>query len=606
VSLANASTPSAVPPGNRFGVVAGALVYMQLTSVHNALRQRLLRLRQPKYLVGALFGLAYLYFFFFRHVIAFGGASHPSFTLTPAWSADLVALAAIALALYVLAGWVFSGDDARLAFSEAEIAFLFPAPLTRTTLIQFSLLRSQLGILFSSVLMGLLLRRGNTLGGHPLQYVVGVWLLLSTLKLHSLAASFTRARLLGLGVSAWLRRGMLVVLVLLAALACGWSMRANLHVPVVEDWSHPGELQAWFEGLVGTAPLSWLLAPFRWLVAPMFAIDGAGFLRALVPALALLALHYVWAVRAQVSFEDASISHARNRAEKVAALREGRFGARLPSKPRGEPFKLSATGYPPIAFLWKGLLAMGPFYRLRTWLLACVALVAFCQWLAADPALRGVLIAVGAAVAGIGLWLVLLGPMMMQHGLRRTFERMDVLKATPLRGWQIVLGELSTPAAVMSFAAWLVLLVGAQALLAKGGSGMFAPANIVAMAVGVAVLVPPLSGLMLCIPFAGMLYFPAWVVAPGATGGAGGRGFEVIGQRMVFMLGYFITVALAALPATLVAGLAFLLVNLAIGPVAGLIVAGMGASAILALELSGALRLLGRRVDGFDLSQELR
>ncbi|MFT3763574.1 MAG: putative ABC exporter domain-containing protein [Pseudoxanthomonas sp.] len=607
MSLASASAPTSAPAGSRFGAMAGAFVYLQATSLYNNLRRRLLRLRQPKYLVGALAGGAYLYFFFIRKVFVGGAAAaHAPFETTPAMTADFAALAAILLALYVLADWLFSGDRARLAFSEAEVAFLFPAPLTRTALIQFSLLRSQLGIFFSSFLIGLLLRRGGALGGHPLQYATGLWLVMSTLKLHSLAASFTRERLLGLGVTPWLRRVALVVVVLLVAFACWWPMRASLVLPDISGGIQIDVVRRWFEGVVGAAPLSWLLAPFRWMVAPIFAGDGMAFLRALGPALALLVLHYLWAVRAQVSFEDASIAHARRRAEKVAALREGRLGQRMPSKPRGEPFKLAAQGHPAVAFLWKGLLAMGPFYRLHTWLIAAVALTALCQWLAADPALRGLLAVLGTVVTTLGLWLVFLGPMLTQHGLRRTFERMDVLKATPLRGWQIALGELSTPAAVMSFAVWLLLLVGAQALAAKGGQGVLGPGNIVALAAGMAVLAPPLCGLMLCVPFAGMLYFPAWIVAPGSAGTGGGQGFEVMGQRMVFMLGYVVTVMLAALPAVVAGGLGFLLANWVAGLGAGALAAALCASVVLAFELYFALRLLGRRIDGFDLSQELR
>jgi hypothetical protein len=343
----------------------------------------------------------------------------------------------------------------------------------------------------------------------------------------------------------------------------------------------------------------------------MFASDGIGFLRALPAALALLVLHYVWAVRAQVSFEDASISHARRTAEKMTAMREGRMGQRQPTKPRSEPFALAARGTATAAFLWKGLITMGSAYRLRNWLFACVAIIMLCQWLAADPQRRVLLIIFGSAVWILGLWLVLMGPLLWQRGLRSTFERMDILKATPLRGWQIALGELSTPAAVMSFALWLLLLIGVQAALTmlamKHGQGMnmwvSTSANIIALAAGAALLAPLLSALMLCLPFAGMLYFPAWVVAPG-TGNA--RGFDVMGQRLVFMLGYFVTIVLMVLPAAIAGGLGFLLANWALGTVAGIITAAILASAVLALELFGALRLLGRRIDNFDLSQELR
>ncbi|RZA10331.1 MAG: hypothetical protein EOP02_34650, partial [Proteobacteria bacterium] len=136
---------------------------------------------------------------------------------------------------------------------------------------------------------------------------------------------------------------------------------------------------------------------------------------------------------------------------------------RLPTKPRSEPFRLATTGFPPLAFLWKGLVAMGPVFRLRTWLVACVVAFALVHWLAADPRYRGLLLAVGSGALMFGAWALLLGPMLMQRGLQRTLGYMDILKATPLQGRQVALGELSTPAAVMIGVIWLLLLIGAQA-----------------------------------------------------------------------------------------------------------------------------------------------
>ena len=586
---------------NRFRTVFGAFVYLQATSLYNNVRQRVLRLRQPKYLVGAVIGAAYVYFFMIRKIVGVGHRSANVQTSSPAMMANFATLAALALALYVFLEWILSRESVRLSFTETEIDFLFPAPLTRTSLIHFSLLRSQLAIFFSSFLIGLLVRRGVGFGGgHPLQYATGIWLLMSTLKLHSLATSFTFERLIGFGVRPWLRRALLTCALLTVALACWWPLRNTLQMPMIERGSDIGRLQPWFDGIVGTAPLSWLLVPFRWMVAPIFAPDAAGFLRALVPALALLVVNYIWVVRAQVSFEDAAIVHAQRHAEKVAAKREGRLGVRGPGKPRSEPFRLSANGEPALAFLWKGLVAMGPIYRLRTWLIAAVLVTVACQWLVADPARKGAVAAIGISVLGLGAWLLLLGPMMVQNGLRRTFERLDVLKAAPLRGWQIALGELSTPTAVMSFAFWLLLLLAAQLLSVK--YGMIAPAQVIAMAMGLALMAPPLFGLMLCVPFAGMLYFPAWTVGTDANG----RGVEVMGQRMFFMFGYLITLALAAIPAALVGGLAFLLGNWMMGWGAGGLLAAICAGVVFAFELAFVLRMLGGRIEGFDVSQELR
>ena len=44
-------------------------------------------------------------------------------------------------------------------------------------------------------------------------------------------------------------------------------------------------------------------------------------------------LHYWWAVRVQVSFEEATIAHARRQALRQSARREGRLRERAPSKP---------------------------------------------------------------------------------------------------------------------------------------------------------------------------------------------------------------------------------------------------------------------------------
>src|SRR5262249_24069013 len=44
-----------------------ALLYLRLTSFANWVRARVRRLRQPKYLIGAIVGFAYFYLVFFRN-----------------------------------------------------------------------------------------------------------------------------------------------------------------------------------------------------------------------------------------------------------------------------------------------------------------------------------------------------------------------------------------------------------------------------------------------------------------------------------------------------------------------------------------------------------
>ena len=80
-----------------------ACLYQQALSIYNAVRQRVLRLKQPKYLAGAIAGGAYFYFFVFRH--AFQERTHrrgPGLTEVVGWLHDP------AIASLVLGGAAFA------------------------------------------------------------------------------------------------------------------------------------------------------------------------------------------------------------------------------------------------------------------------------------------------------------------------------------------------------------------------------------------------------------------------------------------------------------------------------------------------------------------
>src|SRR6266851_1689485 len=97
-------------------------------------------------------------------------------------------IGALILFVLVLLSWVVPRERAALAFTEAEVAFLFPAPISRRTLIHYKLLRSQIAIGFTTLFLTLLSNRAAA-GGPGWMRVVGWWLILSTLNLHFLGAS---------------------------------------------------------------------------------------------------------------------------------------------------------------------------------------------------------------------------------------------------------------------------------------------------------------------------------------------------------------------------------------------------------------------------------
>src|SRR3989442_2859144 len=118
-----------------------ALVYLQSRTFLNRLKLRLRRLKKPKYFFGAIVGALYFYFYFFRFV--FHAARRPSSAVSfPVEHLQLVGeLGAGILLVIVLLAWIIPHGRAALTFSEAAINFLFPAPLSRRTVVQFELLK---------------------------------------------------------------------------------------------------------------------------------------------------------------------------------------------------------------------------------------------------------------------------------------------------------------------------------------------------------------------------------------------------------------------------------------------------------------------------------
>jgi hypothetical protein len=578
-----------------------AFVYLRALTLVNAVRHRVKRLKQPKYLFGAIAAAFYFYFFFFRQVLKSGHGPGIS-GIPPELLALLPGIAAIGLLIVVLVSWLLPGDRAALAFSEAEVAFLFPAPLSRVALINFSLLRSQLAIFVSAFIMTLVLGRGRGLPGSTWQHATSLWLLMATLRLHFLGASFAHDRIIDTGIRPlfrWLISAFVAVLLVAGSI---WWLRTHVAPPTGSDLDNAKSLSLWFGSVLATPPLSWLLTPFQWLAAPLFAQGTGAWLRALVPALALMALHYLWVLRSHVSFEEASMDRARRRAEKRAAMREGKSPfQRKASGPRKPAFTLAPAGFAPVAFLWKGLISAGPVWRLRNWLFACVVGVAAVLWFQHSPVWKPLLRVVSFTAAGISAWLVLFGPMLVQRGLHETLAQLDIFKSGPLRGWQIALGQLLTPVALITSAQWLLILIAAVAVDAHD-TALVGGGNVWAAAIGAALVEPPLCALMLCVPFAGLLFFPAWASSFGSRGG----GFEVVGQRMIFMGGYVLALSLALLPAVLLAGGAFLLANWLANATVALLCAALMAVAVIGVELGAAVLWLGGRVDRFDVSQELR
>jgi ABC-2 type transport system permease protein len=576
-----------------------ALAFVVFQSWKNRLTMRIRRLKQPKYLVGGIVGGLYFYYYFFRLLFNHGNVGVASPGMSPENAALFESAGALVLGTIVLLAWVIPHQRAALVFSEAEIAFLFPAPVDRRTLIHWKLLKSQIGILFTTVLFTLLFRRSMT-GSPAWIRAVGWWVILSTLNLHFLGSSFARTMLLERGIATWKRR---VAVLAVAALAAGavfvWAEKTIPHLTLNQSTT-AADLKYYFQKVTESGPLPWLLLPFRQIVRPYLSADAAEFFKAVWPALVLMALHYWWVVRSNVAFEEASVEASQKMAERVATIRanRGQFVSR-PTKKKRPPFRLRPTGLPAVALLWKNLIGAGSAFTLRFWLLLIwLAVISVFASAAGRHTFNLAVFAGTMSLMFLGMSF-LIGPQLVRQDFRQDLPMADVLKACPLAGWQVALGELLAPAVILTGVQWLLIVLSAG--LTGDIGKLTLPSELrLAIAGGLAMVAPMLNAVTLIIPNAAVLLFPGWF----QTGKDAPQGIEAMGQRLIFALGQVVVFALALVPAALV----FAVVLLVAQWFAGLPVSILLASAVAAVVMAGeawlGLLWLGRLFERLDLSAE--
>jgi len=197
---------------------------------------------------------------------------------------------------------------------------------------------------------------------------------------------------------------------------------------------------------------------------------------------------------------------------------------------------------------------------------------------------------------------VLLGPQVARLDLRMDLANADILKTYPLRGWQIVLGEVLTPVAILSVVFWLELLL-VFLTMPRDAVSRIPPDLRGAAAFALAVLAPPFLAIQVLMPNAATVLFPAWVQT---TRDQTERGIEVMGQRLIFVASQLLVTALVILPALLVGGSIFFVVNLVGGLEVGAAAAVIAMAALLGAEAWFGIRWLGNRFEGLDISTELR
>jgi hypothetical protein len=199
------------------------------------------------------------------------------------------------------------------------------------------------------------------------------------------------------------------------------------------------------------------------------------------------------------------------------------------------------------------------------------------------------------------VWSLMLGPQILRQDFRQDLPLADVLKSYPLPGWQLALGELLAPAAILTGIQWILLLLSV-ALLAHSSEALPVGSLTGSIGLGAAMVVPMLNLITLQIPNAAVLLFPAWIGA----GKESAQGVEATGQRIICLFGQVLVFLIVLIPAAVGFTLLFFLgVKLLLLPTALVIpLASLAAAVVLAAEAGLGLLLLGWLFERFDVSAE--
>ena len=576
----------------------GASLYIIVCSARNRVRVRLRRLKEPKYLIGAIVGAAYFYFTIFARMFGRNAASSRARSrggtpLPPGFSMDALhasgpALVGVAFLILMALAWLIPSDSGLLDFTEPEVQFLFVAPVSRRQLLIHRLMRSQIGLLFAAIVPAILFPSAS-MGGR-LKIAMGMWVILLTMKVHFTGISLARASLGIRGADARRKQwGPLAVMLAAIGIVSVAIARAFMASPL----AGPGDALRRLGAVSLTGAPHLILWPFMALARPLFAVGPSPFLAALAGSLAVLALNVVWVLRSDAAFQDATAQ---------AAARAAAKKSRKTAVPRARmtSWTLAPTGRPEPMFVWKNTLQVVRETNLLSLLrygapLLGVSVAFGAAYMSGSHAGNAAAVfgGGGALIAG---FTVLLGPQMARSDLRQDLLHLEVLKTWPLRAADVVRGEMIWPASLCTLIAWVAL--ACATILSSAAFTRTPLGTRLAVAAAAALLAPALIFAQFTIHNAAAVLFPAWV----PLGTARPKGIDAMGQRLILFTGVLLGLAAMILPGVIAGGLLWFAFYRLIG-VAVLVPAAAACTVIVLIEVLMATEALGPIYERLDLSQ---
>lgn len=518
-----------------------ALLYLLRRSGRNRIVRAVRRLKNPKYAIGAIVGVAYLVFAFSPSVIESGNTAR----LIPLEEAmrDFLPVPLFLLAAW---WWIFGGSKFVLAFSPSEVQLLFTAPLSRRRLLLYRVMRAQGPLFFTAIIWAIFFRFGAL--DFPLRFL-SLWAILSVLHLHQMAAHLTRTQAQSVGLRRFNLSGVVLVSALTVCAVVGWSIVTGLGsvMSPPPDSSVFGQIAA----LATAEPTATLLAPFRLLLRPLFAETISAWALALLPAVVLGVAHLVWVVQSGVAFEEQAAAAGLARLQARRALQQGRWtrsvsGAR---KSRTRSASLKPEGIHVMAIVWKNWYAFFRNLGGKQFLLTLIVIGSVIGALVANGGGDGPVLDAIAFLALLGVGLsMLMGSQFLRNDLRADLMNVELLRTYPVNSGALVGAELASSAVIL-------LLIQFALIIVAGVLAPFTeflgptPAIVWQMSIPAIFLLPALNMITVGAANAVAVLFPGWV----SLGLQATVGVQALGQRLVNMFALIIFTIIALVPAGLMA-----------------------------------------------------
>lgn len=538
----------------------GTFFWLTLTTFKNRFLYRLRRMKEIRYLLGAIIGGGYFIFVFTRGTM-------------PGKGFDLLSLdagALFVLALLILM-WILP-NLAQVSFSEPELHFILGGPISRRKVMFYKLISVQIPVLIGTMIA--------TAIRFPTGYIVGFWVSYTALGIYSLLVAIAKKKLSELGLPAW------------------WVTLASFLAFIGSTWMvftfarRSGPHSFAFDSPI-LAPL--LFVP-RLFARPLFAKGIAELAVSCLILIAIAVVLFLLASSIRVQFDELVMT-ASERIAQYRARMQRQPGADVSFKTVRAPFKLPANARPEVAILWKNSIAvvrMAMSGIVLMLIFAALFLAGVIVWEFDEMRVTCAIFAIVQAVL-----FPIFGSMMFKQDYRLDVTRVDVLKTWPIAGERLIAAEIAVPLATMSILQ-LILVVNAAVCssIAMGKVALAASPQVIVMALLYSI---PICAVQLVLRNTAAVVFPGW----GFRSREEQRGFIAFGQRILGLIVNVLALSLFLAPAAAVGAVAVWIAMQFSGGPAVMAALTMPAVFVLCLEIWFAVKLLGAQYDKLDVAQDL-